>query len=141
MPDPGRRGCGCRILSVGGVERHFASTIAIAWNAKVSRVAQIRAEPDAVIANDFGPVIDYLILVLGLQQMAVARVHLRLEPKLDSPSSCSFPFVSSMKKREPGGKGRTRIQSWDARLGGQVLRCHRIFAWRRDSAGIPDGSR
>jgi hypothetical protein len=65
------------ILGVGGAERQFAGPIAVAWDAQIPRIAQIRAKPEGVIANDLGPVIHYLVLVLRLQQMAVACVYVQ----------------------------------------------------------------
>ena len=87
-----------RILGVGGAERHFTRSIAIAWNAEISRVAQIRAESDGVIAHDFGPVIHHLILVLGLQQMAVARVYLQTRTETGQSVAAAVPLVLFMKK-------------------------------------------
>lgn len=67
----------CDVFGVGGAERYLAGSIAIAWDAQVPGIAQVRAEPDVVIAHNLRPVIHHLILVFRLEQMAVACIYLQ----------------------------------------------------------------
>src|SRR5579859_2593440 len=98
-----------RILCVFATEGQLAGAVGVAGYTQIPGVSQIDAELDAVIANDLGPVVGDLVLILGLDQGAIASVYAQAGTEVGKTVAVAAGRVLDIKSRRAGGEGIAQI--------------------------------
>src|SRR5438105_4251004 len=68
-----------RIGGIALVKGQLAGAVAVAGNTQIQGIADVAAKLNRMVAEDFGPVVDELILILAFQQGTVAAVDAEAE--------------------------------------------------------------